>query len=179
MLLTSGANAAITITVTPGVTGTCFSIIQTAANPLVALDHSTVGFNYGLGLAPQASTQAPGLRNFTGTFGASLGTMVDLVGGGSALVNGLSFYHHAASGLYYPGLNYSLPFELGPGTSHQFAFTDGVEREMAGLAYENFVVGTYIRSDAIFGSITTVVVPEPAAGVLGLLSLAVFFRRRR
>lgn len=176
-LLCQAASAAITITVSPGETGTRFSLTQTAANPFFATDAVTGGVVAGIPLASGAVIQSPSLATAGGELSASLGTLSDITGSGSSI-----------SSLYVLGggiENFTLllwlspSLNIGSGQTHQLQMTSTAGGETA-LGFENFLPGVYVTNDVVFGQVTTVVVPEPSTMMAAsLLALPGLLRRRR
>jgi hypothetical protein len=173
------SHAAITITITPGVSGTSFSVTQTAPNPLIALGATTVGYVAGIALAPGAFDQDIGSVGFVDTFSPRLGTLTDLFGGASGDIVGFSFFFDVGSSLYRPSLNLDSIISLGSNQAHQMQFSGGTTSEI-GIDFSRFVLGTYVATDSLFGEITTVVIPEPNSIILASIGTGLIaFRRRR
>jgi hypothetical protein len=94
------SHAAITIAITPGVSGTSFSVTQTSPNPLIALGATTVGYVAGVAIAPVAFDQDIGSIGFVDTFSPHVGTLTDLYGGASGNLVGFSFFFDSGTGSY-------------------------------------------------------------------------------
>ena len=174
-ILPAAVQAAITVTISPGVTGTRFSIIQTSQNPTLVFDNVTVGYVSGISLAPGSFDQDPTVFSYTETFTPTIGLMTNVLAGGAEPVCGFRFL---PSLLYYPGLDLQNTIVMGSNQSHRFEITNSVISEIS-ISFDHFVEGSYVESDPIFGTVTTVVVPEPTTALLGLLAPGLLFRRRR
>jgi hypothetical protein len=177
-LIPAVVQAAITVTISPGLTGTRFNVTQTSENPTLVFDSVTAGYLSGIGLAPESFNQDPTVLGYTDTLTPTVGRVTNVLAGGTSLVNGFLFYFDSETTLYLPGLNLQNPIILGSSQSHRFEFTESVISEIS-LTFDHFVEGTYVNSDPIFGTVTTVVVPEPTSTLLGLLAPVLLFRRRR
>lgn len=177
-LLPFSVQAAITITVSPDETGTLFSVTQTAPNPPLALDPSTVGTIPFIALAAGSFAQDLDSIGVTATFGASLGTLSEINGAGSSPLVGFQFFKDPMVAGYQPALVLETPIELESGSTYRFMIAPGSTSGIP-LDFDNFVPGIYVDTNPIFGETTTVVVPEPATLVLGMLTPILLLRRRR
>ena len=175
---TSTSQAAITITITPGVSGTSFSVTQTTANPLIALGASTVGFVNGIAIAPGAFNQDIGSVGYVDTFSPRLGTLTDLFGGALANLVGFSFFFDTGTSLYRPSLDFDSIITLGSNQAHQLQFSNATTSSI-GINFSRFVLGTHVAVDSIFGEVTTVVIPEPSSIILAFTSSGLMVLRRR
>ena len=174
-ILPAAVQAAITVTISPGATGTRFSIIQTSQNPTLVFDNLTVGYVSSISLAPGSFDQDPTVVGYTATFTPTIGLMTNVPAGDSEPVRGFRFL---SSLLYSPALDLQNPILMGASQSHRFEITNSVTSEIS-ISFDHFVEGSYVESDPIFGTVTTVVVPEPTTALLGLLAPGLLFRRRR
>jgi hypothetical protein len=174
-LLSAAVQAAITVTISPGVTGTRFSIIQTSQNPTLVFDNLTVGYVSGISLAPGSFDQDPAVFGYTATFAPTIGEVANVIAGDSESLTGFRFLPDL---LYSPALDLQNTIVMGSNQSHRFEITSNVTSEIS-INFDYFVVGSYVESDPIFGTVTTVVVPEPTTALLGLLAPGLLFRRRR
>ena len=82
-----GASAALTITISPGGSGTVFSITQTSPNPQLTLDSFTVGFIYGIWASADSFNQDAAVLGINAPIAPKLGTLTNLQNGQSADVN--------------------------------------------------------------------------------------------
>ena len=173
------SHAAITITITPGVSGTSFSVTQTAPNPLIVLEANTGGALFGIALAPGSFDQDIGSVDFVDTFSPRLGTLTNLFGGAAGDIVRFSFFFDGDSGLYRPSLYLDSFITLGSGRTHQLQFSSGTTSEI-GIDFSRFILGTHVVTDLLFGEITTIVIPEPNSIILAFIGIGLIaFRRRR
>ena len=172
------SHAAITVTITPGVSGTRFSVTQTAPNPLIPLGATTVGFVAGIAIAPEAFDQDIDSVDFEDTFSPQAGTLTDLFSGASSDLVGFSFIFDSTTNLYRAFLSLGSVITLSSSESHQIEFSSGMTSEI-GINFSQFVLGTHVSPDPIFGEVTTVVIPEPATPLLASIGCGLIFYRRR
>lgn len=172
------SHAAISVTITPGVSGTRFSVTQTAPNPLIALGATTTGFVSGIAIAPEAFGQDIGSIGFADSFSPQLGALTNLFGGASGGLVGFSFFFDSGAGLYRPFLGLDSVIPLSSNQAHQINFSGGTASEV-GIDFSRFVIGTHVVSDPVFGQVTTVVIPEPGAPILASIGCALLLYRRR
>ncbi len=172
------SHAAITIAITPGVSGTSFSVTQTSPNPLIALGATTVGYVAGVAIAPVAFDQDIGSIGFVDTFSPHVGTLTDLYGGASGNLVGFSFFFDSGTGSYRPLLTLDSIITLDSNQAHQFQLSGGVSSEV-GIDFARFVPGTHTVADPIFGEVTAVVIPEPDSAILASIGCGLILSRRR
>jgi hypothetical protein len=178
LVVSPDGRAAVTITISPGVSGTRFSVTQTSPNPSIVLGPTTTGFVAGIVLAPGAFTQNPGSVGFVDTFSPRLGVLTNLNGGATGSLVGFSFFFDSDVGAYRPFIGLDSAINLGASQSHQIEFASGMTSEV-GLDFSHFITGTYVFSDLIFGEVTTVVIPEPHTVLLASLGCGLVLSRRR
>lgn len=175
------ASAALLVTVSPVAGGTRVVVVQTSANPALSLDSATTGFIAGIPLAGAAFDQDVGASAFIGTFSASLGTLSNAFDSASSSVNGLSFFDNnlgAGTPFYRPRLDLVTPLVLASSATHQMSFSSAGAADIT-FDFFRFVEGTHVDADPLYGTITTVVVPEPGAAVLAAGAMLLGLRRRR
>lgn len=178
MLLTSlVSQAAITITISPGTLGTNFSVTQTSLIPLIELSPYYIG---GIPIATGAIAQEPNAVFFTREFPTILGTFGTQFGDVGVQIIGFSYYYDSDTNLYRPGLDCIWFIADGPFVikSDQLQQTSSTPSAIQ-IDFSEFVIGTHVSSDAVFGEITTVVIPEPRGLLLASIGSCFLLRRRR
>lgn len=174
-ILPAAVQAAITVTISPGVTGTRFSITQTSENPTLVFDSLIAGFFSSIPLAPGSFDQDPAVFGYTATFAPTIGEVANVIAGDSESLTGFRFLPDL---IYSPALDLQNALVMGSNQSHRFEITTNVTSEIS-INFDHFVVGSYVELNPLFETVTTIVVPEPTTALLGLLAPALFFRRRR
>ena len=172
------ARAAVTITVSPRAGGgTTFEIQQTAPSPVVTLPMFTVGYIAGIWLAEESLAESAPLGTTPLIFSGPVGRVVDLENGAAQDFDRFVIFEAGAE------LRAEFRLEdlltLGEENFYRFEVEDFSAVETA-IAFGSFRAGTWVESDVVFGSITTVVVPEPSAmALLAIGVMTVASRRRR
>jgi hypothetical protein len=179
-LAAAAARGAITIVISPDAGGTRFSVTQDAANDPFYLDLVTTGVITAIPLSGLSFVQNAAAAGFAENFGTPLAILTELNGAGSSQVSGLRFYYNIPEGRYFPALTLDAPIELPPNGTYRFSLAASGSSSVS-LDFANFIPGTYVETRPEYGQVTTIVVPEPGAGVMLLLGSAIVlpFRRRR
>jgi hypothetical protein len=181
LLASLPASASILVTVSPIAGGTRIEAVQTAANPSLTLDQFTSGFVAGIPFSGAAFDQDVGASAFTGNFSDPLGTLSNSFDLASSPVAALSFYDENLGfgpAFYRPLLTVTAPLILSSSATHQLSFVSAGAADVT-FDFTHFIEGTYVDTHPLYGTITTVVIPEPSTCALAVGAVVLGIRRRR